>query len=81
MTSDNHTENRLREIEARILKLEQSEQRRAEAGLELLHKLAATEPRANLPEPRGLQASMEKTRKALAKLERKAKFRKPRKAT
>jgi hypothetical protein len=74
MLSDNPTEKRLREIEGRLLKLEQAEQRRAEAGLEFIRKMAAAEPRATLPDPGAALA--EKTRKAIAKLARKAKFRK-----
>jgi hypothetical protein len=74
------TEQRLQDIERRLLKLEQAEQRRAEAGLEFLRKMAATEPAAGatLPEMPAIAGTLAKTRRQLAKLERKAKFRKPR---
>jgi hypothetical protein len=75
---DNSIEKRLREVEGRLLKLEQAEQRRAEAGLEFLRKMAAAEPRATLPDIEATAAALAKTQRALAKLERQNKYRKPR---
>jgi hypothetical protein len=81
-SEDNRTEKRLREIEARLLKLEQSEQRRAEAGLEFLRKMATAEPAANLtPHIAPMAAAIAKTQRDLVKLERKNKYRKPRRKT
>jgi len=74
---DDHAEKRLRELELRVLKLEQAEQRRAEAGLEFLRKMAAAGPGARLPDIHAMATLTEKTRKAITKLERKLKYRKP----
>jgi hypothetical protein len=76
---DNSIEKRLREVEGRLLKLEQAEQRRAEAGLEFLRKMATAEPGAKLtPHVAPTAAAIAKTQRALAKLERQNKYRKPR---
>jgi hypothetical protein len=76
--AQNKTQIQLRELELRVLKLEQSEQRRTEAGIEFLRKMAISEPGAKLPDTQKLAEAAEKTRKAIAKLERKIKYRKPR---
>jgi hypothetical protein len=68
----------MRGLELRVLALEKSDQRRAEAALELLRKVAAAEPGAKLPDTAELEASTAKMRKAVAGLERKLRFRKPR---
>jgi len=72
------TQIQLRELELRVLKLEQAEQRRTEAGIEFLRKMAISEPGVKLPDTQKLAEAAEKTRKAIAKLERKIKYRKPR---
>lgn len=73
-----HMAARMRGLELRVLALEQAglqaELRRQEAGAEFLRKMQTTQPGADLaPQLAQIEAATARTRKALAKLERKNK--------